>query len=632
MKKALNLIVLVGFLAGIAVLHSCKKEPDMPTLTTTAISSITTTSASSGGNITDDGGAEVTARGVCWGTAANPTVSGSKTNDGTGIGSFTSSISGLTENTLYYVRAYATNSAGTAYGNEVSFTTEQIVGATITTTDPSAVTSTSATSGGNITSDGGASITERGICWATTANPTTASNKVASGTGTGTFTANITGLQPGTLYHVRAYAINSFGPAYGADKSFTTLAIAPTVTTAAVTIFTQTTATAGGEVTSTGGADVTERGVYFGTAADPVTSGTKAAAAAGGAGVFTCSLTGLTPGTLYHVVAFATNSVDTDYGDEVTFTTSPVIKATLTTTAPVLIPTSSTSVTGGGNVTANGGGTVDERGVCWSTSTAPAVDDAADFHLAAGTAGLGVFEVTMAGLSEGTVYYVRAYAHNSAGYAYGNEFQILTMMSDGEDNIYKTVRIGTQIWMAENLKVTQLSDVAETPIQNVETDGTWIGLASAAYCWYNNNEATYKPLYGALYNWFAVNTGDLCPTGWRVPSDADFKTLEMQLGMTQAQADGTSWRGTNQGIQLKSTTLWTSGAGTNTSGFTALPGGFRYYDDGAFLGAGTIAYFWSTTADNADRSFMRQLDSTHDGVERANADNNAGKSVRCIKE
>jgi len=102
--------------------------------------------------------------------------------------------------------------------------------------------------------------------------------------------------------------------------------------------------------------------------------------------------------------------------------------------------------------------------------------------------------------------------------------------------------------------------------------------------------------------------------------------------MTQAQADAFSWRGTDQGTQLKNDTGWTTGNGTNTSGFSALPGGFRIYTDGSFFHKGTISYFWTATEDTPDRAFMRQLDSTHETVERANADKNAGKYVRCLKD
>jgi hypothetical protein len=118
MKKLFKILELTFFAVWIITFTGCKKDAEIPTLTTTAVSGVTTTSASAGGNVTSSGGAEVTARGVCWSTLRGPNVSDSKTIDGTGPGSFTSSITGLTPNTTYHVRAYATNSEGTAYGNE----------------------------------------------------------------------------------------------------------------------------------------------------------------------------------------------------------------------------------------------------------------------------------------------------------------------------------------------------------------------------------------------------------------------------------------------------------------------------------------------------------------------------------
>jgi hypothetical protein len=164
----------------------------------------------------------VTVSGVCWGTAHNPSISGSYTTDGNANGTYSSSISGLTPGTLYYVRAYATNGVGTAYGNEISFTTNPITNPTVTTTALSSVASTTATSGGNITDDGGSAVTVRGVCWATTSTPTTGDNTTTDGTGPGSFTSNLTGLVPETTYYVRAYATNGHGTAYGSVLSFTT--------------------------------------------------------------------------------------------------------------------------------------------------------------------------------------------------------------------------------------------------------------------------------------------------------------------------------------------------------------------------------------------------------------------------
>jgi hypothetical protein len=199
----------------------------LPTVTgTDAISNISYTTANSGGTITNDGGAAVTARGVCWSTSSNPTaVLSTKTIDGSGIGSFTSSITGLAAGTTYYVRAYATNSMGTAYGNQVVFTTTAFTLATLTTTAISATTNTTASSGGSISLDGGAAVTARGVCWSTSSNPTAVlSTKTIDGSGIGSFTSSITGLLAATTYYVRAYATNSVGTAYGNQGVFTTTA------------------------------------------------------------------------------------------------------------------------------------------------------------------------------------------------------------------------------------------------------------------------------------------------------------------------------------------------------------------------------------------------------------------------
>jgi len=201
-------------------LHAYTVPITAPTVTTSSVSAITCDAASSGGNVTSSGGASVTARGVCWSDTANPTTSNSKTTNGSGTGSFASAITDLTANTTYYVRAYATNSAGTSYGNEVSFKT--LTTPTVTTTAVTAITQTSATSGGNVTSDGGDTVTARGVCWSTTDNPTTSNSKTINGTGTGAFQSTITGLNLGAAYHVRAYATNSAGTGYGADLPFAT--------------------------------------------------------------------------------------------------------------------------------------------------------------------------------------------------------------------------------------------------------------------------------------------------------------------------------------------------------------------------------------------------------------------------
>ncbi|MEN6623679.1 MAG: hypothetical protein ABFD50_19295 [Smithella sp.] len=200
----------------------------LPTVTTTSITSITSTTATSGGNVTADGGASVTARGVCWNTSTNPTTANSHTADGTGTGSFTSSLTGLTAGTAYYVRAYATNSAGTAYGSNVSFTTDSWIypcGATLTTNTVTPTTTTTATGGGNVTGYSGQTPPGyKGICYGTSPNPTLSGSYTQDGGGTGSFTSTLTGLTPGTFYYARAYTITASSEVcYGNEVTFISL-------------------------------------------------------------------------------------------------------------------------------------------------------------------------------------------------------------------------------------------------------------------------------------------------------------------------------------------------------------------------------------------------------------------------
>lgn len=197
--------------------------PVAPVVTTAAITDITGNSAIGGGNVTISGGAEITARGVCFGTVQNPTVSGTKTTDDKGTGEFVSTLAGLQGNTTYYARAYATNVVGTSYGPEISFKT-LIDLPVVTTASVTAITKTSAISGGNVSYNGGGEVTARGLVYSLNSDPTTNDIKIEGGSGTGTFVSKLENLEKYTTYHVRAYATNSAGTAYGADVQFTTLA------------------------------------------------------------------------------------------------------------------------------------------------------------------------------------------------------------------------------------------------------------------------------------------------------------------------------------------------------------------------------------------------------------------------
>ncbi len=425
MKRNSTYFVLISLISIMALVQGCKKAT-VPELTTVAVSNVTLTTAVSGGNITTDGGEEILKKGVCWSTTQSPTIASSITDDGNGSAAYTSNLTGLTAGTTYYVRAYATNSVGTAYGNELTFETNEVTGAALTTTVATTVTSTTAVSGGNITDAGGGTILARGVCWNTAPSPTIANNKTTDGTTTGTFTSNMTGL------------------------------------------------------------------------------------------------------------------------------------------------------------------------------------------------------------TDGVTYYYRAYATNSSATTYGTEYSFITPVTDVEGNLYKTVIIGTKVWMAENLKVTKFND--NTDITLASDAAAWIGLTGPGFCWYNNDPDFNKPVYGALYNWYAANSANICPTGWHTATNDEYDAMEVSIGLAQADINIWGWRGTDHGSKMKNTTGWNAGEnGTNTSGFSALPGGYRFHNDGLYFGQNTLGYWWTSTEHDADRGWYRRLDGNNAAVYKASTDKNAGKAIRCVK-
>ncbi len=193
----------------------------LPTVSTGSISNISTTTASAGGNVSADGGFSVIAKGVCWSTTMQPTINNNHTSDGTGLGDFVSTLTSLEPGTLYYVRAYAKNSAGVSYGEQVSFTTTSGL-PSVTTADVTSITSTTAICGGVVTADGGFSITARGICYSTTPDPTVSGPHTNDGVGLGSYVSQMASLTSHTTYYVRAYATNSVGTVYGEQKVFVT--------------------------------------------------------------------------------------------------------------------------------------------------------------------------------------------------------------------------------------------------------------------------------------------------------------------------------------------------------------------------------------------------------------------------
>ena len=353
-----------GIMIGFLLLPGCQKEETKlkPTVVTSPVSNISATAASAGGNVSSDGGATVTARGIVWGTATGPTTSlSTKTTDGTGSGNFTSSMSGLTASTNYFVRAYATNSVGTSYGEEISFVAISNL-PTITTSSIVNITTQSATGGGNISNDAGSPVTARGIVWSTSTAPTISLlTKTNNGSGTGAFTSSIGGLSIATKYYVRAYATNSNGTSYGNELNFTTLANLSSLVTTIATNITSVSATSGGTISADGGAPVTSRGIVWDTNTNPtIVLTTKTTDGAVGVGNFISNLSGLAASTKYYVRAYATNSTGTSYGDEITFTTTSLLSHDF----------NKTQIPVGGNCFADNGATITADGLTTWTSTA----------------------------------------------------------------------------------------------------------------------------------------------------------------------------------------------------------------------------------------------------------------------
>ncbi|MFN6078313.1 MAG: FISUMP domain-containing protein [Bacteroidota bacterium] len=587
--------------------------PVVPTVTINPIDLITNVSARSGGAITSDGGAAILSKGIVWSTFPNPTISNSKTTDGSGLASFTSQMTGLLGDSVYYVRAYATNATGTGYSSQLNFTAAQAVLATVTTNPITSITSNSAISGGNVTASGGGVISARGVVWNTSPTPTLSHFKTTDGTGTGTFTSNLTSLTPpGTTYYVRAYVTNSIGTNYGDEVTFTTLAVAPTVITKPVTAITPTSSTTGGTISLTGGAPHSEKGVVYSTTTNPTISNTKLIDNTVGLD-WVSNITGLTGNTKYYVRAYATNVIGTSYGVLDSFTTGPILP--IITTNPVATITSTTAISGG-NISSNGGSAITARGIVWNKTGNPAVGT--DSIRTDASTTTGSYTLNLGNLNAGITYYVRAYATNAVGIAYGNQLTFTTQpVLDTIGNQYTTITINGKEWFKENLKTTKYAN--GDSIENVPTAGDWGLRTSGAWAYYNNDVNNDSSL-GKLYNWYAVtDVKGLCPTGWHVATDADWTSLTANYG-TDA----------NAGNELKATTLWTApNSNTNSSNFGALPGGGR-----GGLNFGDLnnkGFWWTSTLFDASNSYARRLEYNTDTVIRYTESNKYGFSVRCVK-
>ena len=352
-----------------------------------------------------------------------------------GINVETYNDTGLISNTTYNYRVYAFNSAGVSitYSNEVTVTTDSLIHApTVTTTPASLITSNTAVSGGTVNSDGGTSVTSRGVVWSTTENPTIAlSTKTSDSNGMGTFVSSITGLAVNTTYYVKAYATNSIGTSYGAQDSFKTVNfLLPTFSDSLIEIWAGPNSNNSAEVyvpslISDGGAAITAKGVVWSTSANPdITLSTKTS---NGTGTirFLSNITGLTANTSYYVRAYATNSVGTSYSKQVSYKTSNFLLPTLSVTNYAIdtFVTSNSATVEINPLISDGGTPIIARGVVWSTIPNPTISLSTKISLGTGN---GMLTGSITGLASKVTYYIIEYATNSVGTVYGNQQSFVT--------------------------------------------------------------------------------------------------------------------------------------------------------------------------------------------------------------
>ena len=412
----------------------------------------------------------------------------------------------------------------------------------------------------------------------------------------------------------------------------------PSVITSPVTELKWDYAIAGGEVLDDGGSPITSRGVCVTEVAyDPpaldsdfeVWSTTDSTGTGGFISTIPIHWHGSVPRvtSTHYYRAYATNAKGTTYGELLSFypkqipPSSDVFKIDR-------ITAKATSVIVKYHTEEPSYFHIDERGLCYNTVPNPSYEGN---HILVG-GGFGI-SVTINNLTPNTMYFVRGYLKNESGIAYSSEQSIITNegeISDIDGNIYQIKTIGSQIWMIENLKVSKFNEGSIIPL--VQENLEWNSTTSGAYCTYDNNK------YGKLYNFYAVaDNRKLCPSGWHVPTDDEWKKLEIHLGMTQTQADNSGLRGTIEGGALKQSGCSPEGwdcyniGATNSTGFSALAGGYRY-DNGIFSNIRESAYFWSVTESDGATAWNRSLSKDNSQIGRLNVKKGFAFSVRCVKD
>ena len=590
-----------------------------PKVQTSSIQEINSVSASSGGVILSDGGDSIIAKGICWSTNPNPTIAlTTKTVQGGGSGNFSSTMNGLTGNTTYYVRAYATNSVGTAYGNQLKF----VKNAIFQIADIDGNLYDTVTIGNQtwmkqnlkVSKYRNGDIIPNGLSdslWSTTTNGAISvynnsiiNDSVYGKLYNGYAVEDPRGLCPvnwhipsqiewqslelflgGNIIAGGAMKESGFShwvsPNYGANNSsgFTGLP-------------------GGGRSFNGSYSSIGYNGNWY--SSTKVTSTTAI-------GFWLSSITNIS----YQ------NSGNKNFGFSVR-----CIKDRLSNINTTSVSTlSNNSATCVGNITSAGGDTVTARGVVWSTNPNPTI---ALTTKTTNGGGIGSFTASITGLTTSTTYYVRAYATNISGTAYGNEISFTTtnLPADIDGNIYDTVVVGSQTWLKQDLKVSRYRNGDAIP--QITNSTTWGNLTSGAFCWYNNDSITYNAVYGKLYNWYVIaDSRGICPVGWHVPTPSQFSQTINYLG-----------GGTVAGGAMKEagTSHWNSpNVATNSSRFTGLPCGERFTN---FSGIGQLNWWWifnPLDLTNGEALGVINGDANFYGFSNP-SNKTAGWSIRCVKD
>ncbi|MBS0009849.1 MAG: fibrobacter succinogenes major paralogous domain-containing protein, partial [Bacteroidales bacterium] len=341
----------------------------------------------------------------------------------------------------------------------------------------------------------------------------------------------------------------------------------------------------------------------------------------------------------YYFRAWAEGDDGIIYGEVLSFTTSDGIIRITTNWATNITDSSATA---GGNITMSGGDYITARGICWSTLPGPGTDD----NKTIDGSGDGSFTSCLTGLSADTVYYIRAYAENRFGTQYGQEKSFKadhglsgTFIDSRDKHEYRWVKIGYQVWMAENL--AYLPEVGP-PSQGSFSDPYYYVTGYSGVSTDNAKSSVNYLTYGVLYNWRAAENA--CPEGWHLPSDLEWRRMEYRLGMSWDESFGVEYRGTDEGSKLAGNhSLWRNGELENRpafglSGFDGIPGGYR--DISGNFGSRDYAYWWTSSGELSTDSYIaykawfRRMAYSSARVFRNNKDYYTayGFSVRCVRD